>query len=500
MSRPIQRANAALVFGGIGLSFFFLFLAARRLDLSKVAEAFSHVNAHPWLELAALACLAGYVVRGMRCRLLVSRQAQVTNSTATNIVVIGYAGNNVLPARLGELVRASMLTERTGMPLATALAITFVERLLDGLVILLFFLISATYAPEQTWVHVSIWVVSVLFGVATAFVALAVVAPQYVLGKALGISQRLQPEWRDRFVSFTTAAVQGVAYLRSLHNIWRIWVLSTAVWLLEVAMFYFVMVSFGFGAHPAWALLVMSVTNLGILIPASPGFFGTFHYIAMQALMLFGVEQAKAFGCAVIIHLTFYIPITIWGVLVMVWYGIGVGATLVAAYGGRRAPTIEVEPESPMKVLGSARRRLSTRRADVVLRAIIEALVDPAELGVGSEAREQILADVFEFSASQIQALPMRLRVAFRGGIWCFCAVSYVHARAPFAQLSSGVRRDIVELWAFGPVGLARQLFRPIRSVAYLAYYDHPEVQRRLADGTSPATARGTAVVTGAVS
>src|SRR5689334_5200742 len=102
---------------GLVASAAFIFMAVRGLDFDTLRKVWSDARVLPWLPLGIASYLLGHVVRGVRCRLLVRREATIGLPTASNIVVVGYASNNVLPARLGEFVRAGMLAERTGMPI-----------------------------------------------------------------------------------------------------------------------------------------------------------------------------------------------------------------------------------------------------------------------------------------------------------------------------------------------------------------------------------------------
>ena len=117
----------------------FLAAAARNLDLAAVAAVLSKVRLWPWLPLGLASYAAGHRLRGLRLRRLVSHEVALTAHTATNVVVVGYAMNNVLPARLGEVVRAWLLMERSGLSIVQTLTITLVERLLDALVLLALF-------------------------------------------------------------------------------------------------------------------------------------------------------------------------------------------------------------------------------------------------------------------------------------------------------------------------------------------------------------------------
>ena len=97
--------------------------------------------------------MVGHVLRGFRCRALLGSNTRLPPATATNIVVIGYACNNVLPARLGELVRSGMLSERAGVSYDEALTITIIERMLDGLAIVVLLMTTSLVMPLDGWIY-----------------------------------------------------------------------------------------------------------------------------------------------------------------------------------------------------------------------------------------------------------------------------------------------------------------------------------------------------------
>ena len=99
--------------------------------------------------------LSGHLLRGVRCRLLLPR-AGLGFATAANVVITGYAVNNLLPARAGELARAALISQRSGLPFTESLTVTLVERLLDGLAIVGLFLVGAQLpALPQGWLSTS---------------------------------------------------------------------------------------------------------------------------------------------------------------------------------------------------------------------------------------------------------------------------------------------------------------------------------------------------------
>ena len=200
---------------GLAASAGFVVLAFRHLDFAAVLSTWRTARPMPWVPLAVLAYLTGHLVRGQRLRVLVHREAMLTLPTATNVVVVGYASNNVFPARLGEFVRAGMLAERTGVPLTQALTITFIERLLDGIAILVLLLAGTmALATRPAWIWDVARLGSLVFGIALAVLLVAVLLPSFVLSTASRLSARLSPKWRDRVARWRRASPAPARCLR----------------------------------------------------------------------------------------------------------------------------------------------------------------------------------------------------------------------------------------------------------------------------------------------
>jgi len=89
----------------------------------------------------------------------------------------------------------------------------------------------------------------------------------------------------------------------------RVAITSVAIWLVTILLFYFGQQAFRLRA-PLWsAALVTALTNLGMVVPSSPGYVGVFHYLVVLALGAYGVEREVALGFAVVIHLAEILPL-----------------------------------------------------------------------------------------------------------------------------------------------------------------------------------------------
>jgi uncharacterized protein (TIRG00374 family) len=338
-----SRGRRLATIGGILVSGGLLLLAGWRLEWRQVGQALGQARLWPWLP-AAMACyLFGHLVRGVRCRLLLSR-AKLGFGTAANVVITGYAVNNLLPARAGELARAALIKQRSGLPYAEALTVTAVERLLDGLAIVgLFFVSAQMLALPAAWRRSS-WLVVSLFAAGALGLTLLVIFPGACTQVASRLTRRLPARYRERLLRLTAQVTAGVSALARPRGAVLIVLLSAAIWLVESAPFLLLLPALGLPAVPAWAILAMSVTNLGLLVPSTPGFIGPFHFFCMQALLAVGAPSSQAFAYAVLVHATFYVPVTLWGLAVLFHYGVEFTTLRMLARTGKQAEGLSPQP------------------------------------------------------------------------------------------------------------------------------------------------------------
>jgi glycosyltransferase 2 family protein len=432
----------------------------------------------PWLPLAVLSYITGHWVRGVRCRLLVSREAKLGLGTATNVVVLGYAVNNVLPARLGELARAGMLAQSSGLPFVQSLTVTLLERVMDGLCLLLLLLIAARMAPEVGLVHGMLEFGGLVFGIAAFGVLLAVAAPSTLLNVTSRASHLMGARVHGLAVTVVSQLVAGVSYIRTVPSALVAFGLSIAVWSFEAGMFLALLPAFGIAADPWLAAVAMCVTNLGILAPSTPGFIGPFHFFCMQAVLAAGVERSTAFSYAALVHLSFYVPITLWGVAIAFAYGLSFGEMV-----NRAAVARPIESGTEPLVSLRASREPPAAEPSRFFVALVEA-VAPQDPGFSDRSR--VVQDVARFVQTELGDLPARFGWLLSIGLTGFRAMTVLVKLSRFESLESEARRAWVERWAYGPFSLARQLFRGVRSTALLGYYDHPLVRARMLPREKP--------------
>src|SRR5205807_73025 len=117
---------------GVLVSTACLWYALKDVNLSVMVRGMASVGVL-WVVASVVAGLSSLVVRAIRWRVLLGAIRSVETGSLVSATFIGMMANNLLPARLGEVVRAWVLARREEMPVPTVLASIMVERLLDVL-------------------------------------------------------------------------------------------------------------------------------------------------------------------------------------------------------------------------------------------------------------------------------------------------------------------------------------------------------------------------------
>lgn len=494
------KSRGLMVVLGFLISAVFFAVIVNRLHWDEVQAAFGRAVWLPWLPAAVTVYIMGMLMRGVRLQLLVKDESSISVGTASNIVAVGYVTNNILPLRLGEFARAGMLAERTGLPYILALTITFLERLLDGLVIIFLFVAGSFFIPlESTNIHYVAAGMAVLFLVAIIVVAFVTLSPQSAIALASNLTHFLGRKWHHRALGLVTQINRAFSCLRDAQSALMVLGTSFLVWILEAAFFMLVMPCFGLPLGFIRAVVTMSATNLGILAPSSPGFIGVYHLACQTALVAvssvsgftpgtvntINIDPATALSYAVVVHFVFFATVTIWGLLALARYGFEVGSTQALAWEARPIGTLPEPEHQSMSVIVSYPGTTAPAHSKLseFWSAICECFTPEPDLIEDPGLRAEVHEEVGRFTCEQIDCIPFRYRLLFKVGLVGFKLYIFACTGKFLCSVPLARRRKLIEFWAFGPIGLTRKFMKLIRSLAILAYYDHEAVQAVLFKG-----------------
>ncbi len=309
---------------GVAISAVLLYDALRGLRLSDVWESVQNAQ-YWWLIPGVAVYFIGVWARSWRWHYLLRPLKAIPVRKMFPIVTIGYMGNNIYPARAGELLRAYVLRKEESIPISASLATIIVERALDGIVMLSFVFLNLPKLADLTadsGFAGSIQTLAILgavvfLGATAVFVLMAVYTPQArsVLGK---LNQRFVPEkYQQKLDDFFGRFLGGLASLRSPKDVLMVFVTSVVIWLLETLKYWFVMHAFPFTVSFFALMLMNGIVNLATTIPSAPGYIGTFDRPGIAVLQAYNVPKALAAGYTLVLHAALWLPITALGAYYM---------------------------------------------------------------------------------------------------------------------------------------------------------------------------------------
>jgi len=303
------------------------------VDLRDVA---THIgDANPWLVLAMVPLqILGLWVRAVRWRWLSLSLASepLPLRPLFRATALAFMAVNVLPFRLGELARPWLLAQETEVSGAAAIGTLVLERAIDftcvslmgGLVLLL----HANAMPA--WVSSG----AAIFAFFTCIPIALIFALRWNQTGTLALIEgalRLFPaRLRERVMDLVSEVCRGLAGLRGWRATSRVVLYSALLWgIVAPAPFLLGLLAFEIEFPPRQLLLATFTTNvfvaLAVAAPSAPGFFGVFHFACREALGLFGVSRPVAVAYGTVVHLTYWIPVTLIGSVIAAQSGARLG-------------------------------------------------------------------------------------------------------------------------------------------------------------------------------
>jgi len=295
---------------GVAISLVFLYMAVRNVEWQTVLSSLKEIDL-VFLALTVVCLFVSILFRALLWKSLLKFKKKVSCVHAFEAIIIGYMGNNVLPFRMGELIRAYAMGKKEGLSKTFMLASIVLERLLDVMSLLIFFAVLFLSVQLADWLVLSgvvIFAFLVLMGV------LVIAKDSWRFSSWLTRLLKYFPAAiSHRAEGITQSFIQGLGLIKNGSQIIQVILLSLLVWSIWTACVYFGLKAFHLELPITAPLLVVVVINMGVMIPSSPGFIGVFQYLCVASLAFFSVPKGTALGFSVVLHAIQYVPVTLLG-------------------------------------------------------------------------------------------------------------------------------------------------------------------------------------------
>ncbi|CAN5620201.1 lysylphosphatidylglycerol synthase transmembrane domain-containing protein [soil metagenome] len=303
---------------GLAISAAALWILANSVDIPRAIDVL--LTASPVWILVMIGTVAVDVgARGARWRALLTPIRRLPYRRVLGYTYIGYLANNVLPARLGEPVRSHALGEGEGLSRPTVLGTVGVERIVDTIIVVTLAAIAVVALGVGG-------AMSTAVALGAAFVGVLVVGLVIAnAGHRLPGAQRvtaLAARW-PVVLELVRRLMDGLAVARRPRTLVSALALSAVAWTASIATFLFGGHALGVELSPLQAALMSCGVALVTIVPAAPGYVGTFELTAVEVAALFGVDREAGFAMALLVH-AMILGVTSVGGVISAWR-LGVG-------------------------------------------------------------------------------------------------------------------------------------------------------------------------------
>ena len=333
---------------GVAISAIFMTIALRGLKLEDAVANLRQAN-YLWLLPGIAVYFLGVWARTWRWHYMLRHLQDVPMKRLFRIVCIGYMGNNIYPARAGEVLRSYVLKREHGVRVSSSLATVIIERLFDGLTMLLFVFAALPFVDlHGKLADYRPFIIGFTLLFVAALLVFLFVASRPVLAHAVYsplVTLLLPARFHDKVLGIAERFLEGLASLARGREVFMIFGTSVLVWLFETGKYWFVMHAFDFNVSFFTLMLMNGVVNLATTIPGAPWHVGTFDASGIPILSAAGVARSTAVVYPLVLHAALWLPIPLLGAFYLIRSHISLSQ---ARQGMAETETVgEIEPDRP---------------------------------------------------------------------------------------------------------------------------------------------------------
>lgn len=347
MNKKLTRILVSL-----GISGFFLFLTAfkpkfgdlltgkmgiaealfgyPRFNLAELGSAIAHAE-WKYILIAGVFFFTTLFIRAWRWQLTLNTLTSIRLVPTFGTMTIGYMANNLLPMRLGEVYRAQVVNQLTGMSRSAAFGTIVAERLIDLVYMVPYIGAALIIYPLPDKLRSAAYLLSAAAFVLGGFCVWLGVDRTRALKWTVKVLSILPSRLGSKILTVLSTFSAGLGVMGRRELAWKLAISSLVLWAMYAIMVYLVMAAVRL-TGPEYPLIykdvvgsvlvMLVVTTIGFVIPGAPGAVGTYHGVAVLGLSLFQVPGDRAAAFAVLLHALNYLPLTIMGLAFFWKYGL----------------------------------------------------------------------------------------------------------------------------------------------------------------------------------
>jgi uncharacterized protein (TIRG00374 family) len=293
----------------------FLYLAFRNVKLDELGAALGRINSS-WLLVSILVSLSIMIFRAWRWQLELRPLEHVPLGRLWVITAVAYMAINLLPVRLGEIVRPWLLSRRSQVSFSNVVGNLVIEKTLDSLCIVFYILIGLT-----TVENLPVWVRrGAVFPAVGAAILVSLVLLFWWRGEAFvdrWVLHLLPEHFRERMKKILSAMADGMRVIPNPGLLLTVFLVSLSLWFLPILSSYIMILAFNFQVPFSAALVVFIFVGFGTALPNLPGMIGPYQYACQLALGLFGVSEVDGLAYGLVLNAVQFLTLIAQGLLAL---------------------------------------------------------------------------------------------------------------------------------------------------------------------------------------
>ena len=304
---------------GIAVSLFFMVLLLSKIDLRSLIVALRSAD-YKYVFIAICFTFLNYFLRAVRWRYLLISKKYISLSSLYPATIIGYMANNLLPARLGEFVRAYTLAQTEHLETPAVFASLVIDRLFDGFSVLLLllmtlFTIQLPAGMEDAALALRAGGV-MMFALYCGVVLFLYLLKRQTMKTLSAVKYVLKPfpkRVSDHLIPLFGSFIGGIRLSSRPWHSAALVATSAGIWLCCIVSVDMTLRSFNVHLPVSAAIFILILLVFAVMVPASPGFIGTYHYACYKGLSVFDVPETTSISIALVMHATGFFPVILAG-------------------------------------------------------------------------------------------------------------------------------------------------------------------------------------------
>ncbi len=306
---------------GLVISAFFLYITFHNMDFGEIKNALKEAN-YWWLVPSQAVMWLGLFIRAYRFRVMAQKKVSLRFWDSFSAIMIGYFGNGVLPARLGEFLKARTINQKTRSSFSISIGLVFLERILDlffMLVIFIAFFIITLIKNDSVSAQLrnTLLLGSVAATIPFVLFFIILIKEDFFSRIFRKMLFFLNENGREKAENILKRFLEASHCIKSPRFLLKLMWLSVWVWLPVILNVYYAFFCFeDLKELPLRAaMLTVILIAIGITLPSSPGYIGPYHAAAKFALKVYSPNISSIGSFAIVLHISQMLPMILVGFL-----------------------------------------------------------------------------------------------------------------------------------------------------------------------------------------